>query len=415
MSFSNPWFIFAILSIVGLFKLDVLANLLNISRLRIPEDPEAELSTEEKAGLYNFQGAKLTLLESFVSFVIFLLFWWCGGFAWLDAWIKSFQFHIMIEQLTVIVSLVFAQSLIHLPFSWYDTFVIEERFGFNKTTAVTFWLDRLKGMMLGAILGLPLLAAVIWIFGKLDYAALYAWALFTVVSLLITYLAPRLIMPWFYKFEPLQDSQLKQRIFEMGKKLQFPVQEVYTIDGSKRSSKANAFFTGFGKNKRIALFDTLLSQHSESEILAVLAHEIGHFKRKHIVKQMIFSQLSMGLMFALLQWSFLDPQITRAFEIYQPNVAWQLVAFSLLYSPISSILGWFSSWMSRKYEYEADHYAKEAMGEAESLSAGLKRLTTHHLNHPNPHPLYVFLHYSHPTVEQRLAALNSYGKSEVHT
>ncbi|WP_082408237.1 M48 family metallopeptidase [Verrucomicrobium spinosum] len=221
----------------------------------------------------------------------------------------------------------------------------------------------------------------------------------------MTFLSPRLLLPLFFKFQPLPDEQLKSEIVAMSERLQFPVGDVSLVDGSRRSAKANAFFTGMGRLKRIAIFDTLVENHSREEILAVLAHEIGHSKRRHVPRQIALSLATSALMFTLLHFAVHDPRLTAAFGVTPPTIAWSLLFFGILYRPISTALGWVTSWLSRKHEFEADAYAREAMGGPASLSSALTRMSRDHLSNPTPHPFYVFLHYSHPPVLQRLEAL----------
>jgi STE24 endopeptidase len=293
----------------------------------------------------------------------------------------------------------------NLPFDVYDTFVIEERFGFNKTTPVTFAMDRVKELLLAAILGLPLLALLLWLFAHLPLAALYGWLVVNAFTLLLSFIGPRLIMPLFFKIEPLQDASLKAEIVALSQRLAFPVAEVSMVDGSRRSTKANAFFTGFGKTKRIALYDTLLQNHSRQEILAVLAHEIGHNKCHHVPKQLALSVATSGVIFALLHFALHDPRLCAAFGVTHPDIAWGMVFFTILLAPLGTVLGLFSGWLSRKFEFEADAFAKSAMQSSKPLSEALTRLTKDHLGNPTPHPFYVALHYSHPPVLQRLEAL----------
>ncbi|MEY4484136.1 MAG: hypothetical protein RL693_1588, partial [Verrucomicrobiota bacterium] len=278
-------------------------------------------------------------------------------------------------------------------------------FGFNKTTATTFMLDRLKGLLLAGVLGIPLVTLLLWLFQNVPYAAAYGWLSVSAFSLLMTFLAPRFILPLFYQFKPLEEPALREAIVKMGQRLDFPVGEISIVDGSSRSTKANAFFTGLGNTKRIALFDTLLNHHTRDEILAVLAHEIGHCKRRHVPKQLLLSLGTTALMFALLHVTMHDARICAAFGVNTPTVAWNMIFFSILYHPISLILGLMSSCLSRKFEFEADSFAREAMGNPEPLATALIKLTKDHLGNPTPHPFYVFLNYSHPTTLQRLAAL----------
>jgi STE24 endopeptidase len=293
-----------------------------------------------------------------------------------------------------------------MPFGIYSTFVIEERFGFNKTTPGTFAMDRVKGILLSVLIGAPLLAGIIAFFEYGGpWAWVYAWLAVTAFSLIMQYVAPTWIMPLFNKFEPLEDSELRQSIEKYAESVNFPLQGVYVMDGSKRSSKSNAFFTGFGKNKRIALFDTLIEKHTTDELVAVLAHEIGHYKKKHIIKNMAISVLHTGIMFALLSVFLQVPALFEAFYMDQMSVYAGLLFFGLLYSPIETILGVGMQVLSRKHEFEADHFAATTIEKREAMINALKKLSKDNLSNLTPHPFYVFLNYSHPPVLQRVEAM----------
>ncbi len=411
MSFSNPWFWTALIATLGLWKLEMLATFLNMSALspKVPGRLEGTVTEEdhERALEYARVSGRFEVLRSSVLLTAFLVFWWAGGFGWVDAQARALGHGELVTGLVVLSMLFLAQSLVSLPFEYYDTFHIEAAFGFNKTTLSTFIGDRLKGLFLAALLGLPLLALLIWIFMHFELAALYGWLVVAVFSLVMSFVSPRLILPLFFKFQPLEDASLKESIMDLSRRLDFPVGEVSVVDGSKRSTKANAFFTGFGGTKRIALFDTLLQNHGRDEVLAVLAHEIGHCKRRHVPKQLALSLLTTALMFALLHFALRDPRLCAAFGVFHPSVAWGFAFFGILFQPLSTVLGLFAGWLSRKFEFEADAFAKHAMASARPLADALTRLTKDHLGNPTPHPFYVTLHYSHPPILQRLQALES--------
>jgi STE24 endopeptidase len=311
----------------------------------------------------------------------------------------------------VFLSLLFlGQSAVSLPFSIYDTFVIEQKFGFNRSTPATFIKDRLIGLLLAAVIGLPLAAAVLWIFGNVAHAWLWAWAVVTAFQLLLTYLAPSLIMPLFNKFTPMPEGELKQDIEALGEKCGFPLTGVFVMDGSKRSTKANAFFTGLGKRKKIALFDTLVEKSSKPELLGVLAHEIGHFRCGHIRQRLAVGILQSALVFYLLGLAT-DPDgkfarlLFDAFGVKQISPQVGLVLFGILLEPVSKLLGVLANAWSRRHEFEADAYAAKLTGDGASLGEALKKMTADHLSHPTPAPLRVWLDYSHPPLVQRLEAL----------
>ena len=299
-----------------------------------------------------------------------------------------------------------AYGLLTLPFSIYATFVTEARFGFNRTAPLTFFLDRVKGVALALLLGAPLLAGILGIFEYLGpYAWLYCWAAVTIFSLVVQFIAPTWIMPLFNRFTPMESGELKEAILGYAGSVNFPVKNVSVIDGSRRSSKSNAFFTGFGRNKRIALFDTLIEKHTLPELVAVLAHEIGHYKKKHIQQGIIISILHTGLIFFLLSVFLSSPGLYQAFSMEEPSIYAGLLFFGLLYTPLELLLSIVMQVISRRNEYQADRFAAETIGEPESLVSALKKLSADHLSNLTPHPFYVFLNYSHPPLLQRVQAV----------
>jgi len=298
-------------------------------------------------------------------------------------------------------------EIFSLPFSLYKTFVIEEKFGFNKTTVVTYISDKIKGYILTIIVGGGLIALMSYIFDLApNYFWLIAWGVVTAFSLFMTAFYTSWFLPLFNKLSPLQAGELRSKIEEYSKKVDFPLNNIFVMDASKRSSKANAFFSGIGSKKSIVLYDTLIKEHSTDELVAVLAHEVGHYKRKHIFKNQILSILSTGIVFFILGWALNNPNLSGALGADQPSFHMGLVAFSLLYSPISMLMGIFMNRLSRKYEYEADDYAKTT-SDANALKTCLKKMSVHHLSNLQPHPAYVYVNYSHPPLLDRLKALNS--------
>ncbi len=408
----------AMLIVIALFllwKLDFVATLLTLKNLR-PELPTefADVWDQEKyakSQAYERDGAKFGIISSIVSLAILLAFWFAGGFGWLDSWVRSFGFGEIVTGLFYMGSLFLASTLLSLPFDIYHTFVHEEKYGFNKTTPATFAGDQIKSLILGALLGIPLIALILWLFQTVPNAWIYAWAAVTVLSLLLTFLAPSLILPLFNKFTPMEDGELKSAIEAMAKKCDFPLVGLFVIDGSKRSTKSNAFFTGFGKLKKIALYDTLIESQSTEELVGVLAHEIGHFKKKHIIQRIVLSVVQTALIFFLLGLvtspdSAFAQILFEAFRVEQISIYVGLVIFFILFKPFSRLISIGLSMLSRKHEFEADDYAKTVQGTPEHLSMALKKLSRNNLSNLTPHPLEVFLHHSHPPVLQRLAALN---------
>ena len=330
-----------------------------------------------------------------------------GGFGWLDQVVKNLGHGPFVSGLIFFGILIFSSSILGLPFEIYETFKIEAEFGFNNTTIKTFISDKLKGIMLGSIIGLPVLSLILWLFENIDMAWLWGWIFISSFSLLMAYLAPAFIMPLFNKFEPLEDGELKESINKMSKKCKFPLTELSVMDGSKRSKKSNAFFTGFGKNKKIALFDTLIANHSTKELVAVLAHEIGHFKKKHIIQTLVIGIAQTGVIFFLLGFFINSKPLSMAFGVSDPKVYCSLIFFTLLFKPISKILSIIMNILSRKNEFEADEFAARVTEDPDSLIKALKKLSADNLSNLTPHPFYVFMHHSHPTVNERVKALRA--------
>jgi len=319
---------------------------------------------------------------------------------------RSYTLDPIVLGIAFIVAIMLVQSILGLPFTLYSTFIIEARFGFNKTTVRTFILDRLKGMILGVVIGIPVLSVVLYLFNYFgDMSWLYGWIFLTLITFIMQYLAPRFIMPLFNKFKALEEGELRSRIQSLATKLDFPLNEVFIIDGSKRSAKTNAFFTGFGKNKRIALYDTLILKHTTDEIIAILAHEIGHYKLRHIQTGMIISVLHSGLLLYLLSVFISEPELFRAFYMENISVYAGMLFFGLLYTPLEEILSMLMNVISRKNEFAADKFAFKATGDADTLINSFRKLASDNLSNLNPHPFYVFMNYSHPPIVDRIKAI----------
>ncbi|MEM1085429.1 MAG: M48 family metallopeptidase [Verrucomicrobiota bacterium] len=405
-----------LIALLMLWNLDFVATLLNLKALspQLPEEFEDVFDAERyaKSQAYTRDSARFGIIESIVSLFTLLTFWLIGGFGWLDSLCRSWFESELLAGLAFLSLLYLGHYLIQLPLSIYSTFGIEERYGFNKTTPGTFTGDQVKSLLLSAILGLPLAAGLIWIFGNIPNAWLWAWILFTVVQLLLMWLAPAVILPLFNKFEPMEDGELRKEIERMAGKCEFPLAEISVMDGSTRSTKANAYFTGFGKTKKIALYDTLVEEQSKDELVAVLAHEIGHFKCRHIIQRLGVSILQSAVLFYLLGL-IINPEggfsrmLFDSFGVTTISPYVGLVLFGILFSPVSRLLGVFSNAWSRKHEFEADAYAAKAMGTADHLVSALKKLSAKNLSNLTPHPVRVLLDYSHPPMLQRLKALRS--------
>ncbi len=358
-----------------------------------------------KSQRYKKANDRFSSIASSFSLIVTLLFFYLDGFAFADEWARTFSDNSIIIALIFFGSIMFASDLLSTPFGYYHTFIIEEKYGFNKTSLKTFFLDKIKGWLMSAVLGGLLLSIIIWFYESTGSNFwIYAWGIITVFVLFMNLFYARLIVPLFNKQTPLSDGSLKTKIKDYAQKVGFQLDKIVVIDGSKRSTKANAYFSGFGSEKRVTLFDTLINDLEEEEIVAVLAHEVGHYKKKHILFNLIISTLIMGFTFWLLSLLIGSPLLSEALNVYTPSFHIGLIAFGILYSPISELTGLVMNFISRKFEYQADNYAKETFDGAPLIS-GLKKLNKNSLSNLTPHPAYVFVHYSHPTLLQRYVNL----------
>lgn len=392
------------------YTLGVISSLLNLQSLAsdLPGEFQGTYDEGKYAESQNYTKARtrFSLVESTFSLAIMLAFWFAGGFPWLDAWVRAFGWGEILSGLVFMMALMVPLKLLNLPFLLYSTFVLEERFGFNRMDAKTFWTDQFKGIVIGGLLGGGLMAAILFFFVKTgDTAWLWCWGTTTVVSLVAMFVAPTWIMPLFNTFTALDEGSLRDRILSYADSVSFPLEGLFVIDGSKRSTKANAFFTGFGKNKRIALYDTLIDAQSEDELVAVVAHEIGHYKRKHVLQGLVIALLHFGLLFWLLSVFLGNEELFMAFGVEQVSVHAGLVFFGLLYTPIEMVLSVIMSGLSRRNEFQADAFAAKTTGKPEDLVQALKKLSKENLSNLTPHPFHVWMHYSHPPVLERIAAL----------
>lgn len=389
------------------YTLNVVGDVLNLRNLQ-SDLPDAFADTFDtdayaQSQAYTRVRTRFGLLRSTVGLVVLLAFWFAGGFSWLDGVVRGWELSSTVTGLCFIGLLVGAQRVLSLPFALYSTFVIEERFGFNETTPRTFLLDRLKGLALGVSIGGPLLAALLWFFQHTGpYAWIYAWITVTGVMLLLQYVAPRILMPLFNDFEPLAEGELREALLEYAASVDFALDDIYVMDGSRRSSKSNAFFTGFGTNRRIVLFDTLVEEQSVDELVTVVAHEMGHYKRHHIPQRMAISVLQTGVLFLLLSIFLQVEGLFEAFYVEQLSVYTGLVFFGLLYTPVDLLLSVPLQAWSRRHEYEADAFAVETTGAPGTFISGLKQLAASNLANLTPHPFYVALHHSHPPLRERI-------------
>jgi STE24 endopeptidase len=354
---------------------------------------------------YHRERTKFSFLTSAFSFLLSALMLLFGGFGWLDGVLRSYISNEILLALAFFGILVLASDILTIPFQWYNTFVIEEKYGFNKMTVKTFIADKLKGYLLGAVVGGGLLSLLIY-FIQIIGPSFWIW--FSIISagfiLFVNMFYTSLILPLFNKLTPLQEGELKTAIENFSDKVGFPLDNIFIIDGSKRSKKANAFFSGIGKKKKIVLYDTLISNHTTEELVAVLAHEVGHFKKKHVIWSYVLSVLQIVVTLFVLSLMIFNEDLSRALGGSQLAIHLNLLAFGILFSPISAITGLLMNMYSRKNEFEADAYAKEKF-DGNALTNALKRLSVDSLSNLYPHPLYVFFHYSHPPLLKRLEAL----------
>ncbi|MCX6231201.1 MAG: M48 family metallopeptidase [Bacteroidetes bacterium] len=407
---ANTIFIIIIAIIVFEYILERLLSYLNITYWtnELPKELEGIYDAEKykKSQDYHKVNQRFSFITSTLSFVVMLLMLFLGGFAFVDDFVRQYTVNPILMALFFFGIIAFFADILSLPFDIYDTFVIEQRFGFNTTTAKTYILDKLKGYLLAIILGGGLLALFVFIYkftGKNFWWI--AWIVFSVVTIFFTMFYSNLIVPLFNKQTPLEEGELRNAIHSFAEKVGFKLNNIFVIDGSKRSNKANAYFTGLGGKKRIVLYDTLIKDHSIEELVAILAHEVGHYKKKHTYTGMIISLIQTGLMLFILSWFIGNPLLSAALGVSIPSFHISIIVFGMLYTPLSLILGLALNILSRKHEYEADRFAGENY-QPEALQSALKKLSVNNLSNLRPHPAYVFFHYSHPTLLQRLAALN---------
>ena len=408
---SNTLFYILIAILVINFVIDKVLGALN-ARHFDDETPEELRDVYDKEQYQKSQAYKKTNyrfgnLTSVFSIALILTFFFIEGFAWVDGIARSYSDNAIVIALIFFGIIMIGSDILTTPFGYYKTFVIEEKFGFNKTTRKTFFLDKIKGWLMTAIIGGGILALIIWFYqitGRNFW--LYAWGLVAVFSIFMNLFYSKLIVPLFNKQTPLEEGNLKEAITKYADTVGFTLDKIFVIDGSKRSTKANAYFSGFGNQKRITLYDTLIDDLDTEEIVAVLAHEVGHYKKKHIIFNLITSILLTGFTLYLLSLFISSPVLSEALGVVTPNFHIGLIAFGILYSPISEVTSLVMNVFSRKFEYEADDYARETFA-GEPLVSSLKKLSKNTLSNLTPHPAYVFMHYSHPTLLQRVRNLQA--------
>ncbi|MGM0934217.1 MAG: M48 family metallopeptidase [Bacteroidota bacterium] len=397
---------YIIIAIIVLdFLVDKILDSLNAKHFDDPVPRELDDVYDEEAYQksqgYKKERYRFGIITSSFSLVLTLGFIILGGFPWVDGIARSISDNPIVIALIFFGIIMLGSDILTTPFSWYSTFVIEEKYGFNKTTKKTFWLDKLKGWLMMIFIGGGILAAIVWFY---EFAGndfwWYTWIVVALFAVFMNMFYARLIVPIFNKQTPLEEGSLRNKIESYAKSVGFKLDNIFVIDGSKRSTKANAYFSGFGREKRITLYDTLINDLEEEEIVAVLAHEVGHYKKKHIVVNLIVSVLTTGVTLWLLSLFVDSPVLSQALGVEIPSFHVGLVAFGILYSPISEITGLLMNLISRKFEYQADDFARETYS-AQPLISGLKKLSGNNLSNLTPHETYVFVHYSHPPLLQR--------------
>jgi STE24 endopeptidase len=374
---------------------------------QLPEELKDLYDAEKyaKAQNYDREKNKLGDISSYLSLALMLGILFFKGFAVLNDFVVSVTAEPILQALIFFGILYVASDIISIPFAYYGIFKIEEKYGFNKMTMATFLSDKLKGYLLTAILGGGIMVAILWFYYTAGtYFWLYAWGLVTFFSLFMAMFYTSIFVPIFNKLKPLDAGSLREKIEAFAKKVEFPLNHISVINGSKRSTKANAYFSGLGNKKSIVLYDTLLAEQTDEELVAILAHEVGHYKHQHVKKSMAISILHTGLILWLIGTFVGNEALSQALSVDQPNFHIGILAFGILYSPISMLTGLLMNYFSRKNEYEADNYAKENYAAAPLISA-LKKLSVNHLSNLQPHPAYVFFHYSHPTLLERVRNL----------
>ena len=408
----EPSTLFNILITILLIKfvIDSVLNHLNAKHFNdtLPNDISDvyEINEYQQSQSYKKTNHNFSKITSLFSLITTLLFFFFNGFSIVDKIARGFSNNIIIITLIFFGIIIIGSDIISIPFSLYKTFVIEEKFGFNKSTKKLFFLDKIKGLLMTIILGGSILSIITWFYEFTgNYFWIYTWLLITIFSVFLNMFYSKLIVPLFNKQTILEEGDLKNEIVKYVNSVGFKANNIYVLNGSKRSTKANAYFSGFGNQKRITLYDTLINDLENNEIVAVLAHEVGHYKRKHILYNLTSSIILTGFALFVLSLFIKTPILSLALGVSHPSFHIGLIAFGILYSPVSQILGVFMNYMSRKFEYQADNYAKNTFS-ASPLISSLKKLSKNSLSNLTPHYLYVFFHFSHPTLLDRIKNLN---------
>jgi len=409
---ADQFFTIILLIVVVDYAINTLIDILNLkkSNAKLPDDLKGiyDEAKYKKAIKYQRTNTRFGLLSGFFSVLIMFLVLYFGILGELDSWMRI-RFDSVISQTLAFFGIVYIiNDIWNIPWQWYSTFNIEEKFGFNKLTSVLFWKDKLKSYFLTAVVGGILLSVLILLIMWLGQS--FWWIFWLVIVLFMVaanFFYTSWILPLFNKLTPLEDGSLREKIMDYGKSVNFPIQNIYIMDGSKRSSKANAFFSGFGKRKKIVLFDTLLGKHTDEELVAILAHEVGHNKKKHTISGMISAILQTGVMLLIMSYMIFNPYLSQALGAEHLSFPVNFIAFGIIYTPVSMLLSLFSNFISRKHEFQADKFAANTYN-GEELQNALKKLSVDSLSNLKPHKLYVIFHYSHPPLLQRLQAIDKH-------
>lgn len=408
----NPYLIVILGALLLRYGLEVIADWLNLKHVQedLPDEFHGwyDAAKYQASQRYLRDKTGMEIVTDTVRTAALIAAILLGGFRWLDMFSRSFDFGPVATGLVFGAALTVAGWLLEIPFSAWNAFCIEQRYGFNRMTARTFVLDQVKTLLLTALIGGVIFGAVIWFFARAgSHAWMYAWAAVVLFEVALVFLAPYVIMPLFNKFTPLADGDLKQALNTYAEKQKLRMKGIFTMDGSKRSSKTNAFFTGLGHSRRIVLYDTLLEKHPPNEIVCVVAHELGHSRLKHIPQAVARGILISGATFYLLSLFMDNATLSKAFQVDQPSTYASLIFFGLLYTPLAMLTSLVEGAISRRHEFAADHFAAETTGDAEAMKSALKRLSVDNLADLTPHPMKVWLGDSHPPVLERIHALAS--------
>jgi STE24 endopeptidase len=408
----NIYLIVILLIIVGNYFLNTVVETANVryAKSDVPEEYADYYDAERyrQSQEYLKENTRFEIITDTIITPITIVFILAGGFNFADRIARSLGLPAIPTGLVFAGILLLTLQAITIPFSAYGTFVIEEKYGFNRTTPKTFVMDILKGWLLAGVIGGVIFSVILWLFDTAgNWAWVYCWVVVVLFQIVMMFFAPVIIFPLFNKFYPLEDGELKTAIQDYARSQRFKMKGIFKMDASKRSTKSNAFFTGFGKFRRIVLFDTLTDRHTVDELVSVLAHEMGHYKRKHILKSILISVMTIGLIFFVLSLFINNEGLFSAFKMQHTSIYASLFFFAFLYAPINLIISVFSNTLSRRHEYEADAYAVSTYKKPESMISALKKLTVDNLSNLTPHPLKVFLSYRHPPVLERIRAIRN--------